>query len=98
MFTLSSIPTTAEVTGPAAEPVSLTEAKKHLEIASSDRTHDTQISALIEACRRKWENDTQQFLISRTMRVKLPYLCELQFPHRPVASVTSIQYYDSANT
>lgn len=98
MFTLSSIPTTAETIAPAAEPVSLTEAKKHLEIAGSDTAHDTQIANLIEAARRKWEHDTQQFLIQRTMRVKLPYLCELQFPHRPVSSVTSIQYYDSGNS
>lgn len=98
MWTLTSIPATAEVTRPAAEPLTLTEAKKHLEIAPSDDVHDSQISGLIEAARRKWEHDTQTFYITRTMRVKLPYLCELQFPHKPVSSITSIQYYDSGNT
>lgn len=91
------IPRAEEVTGPAAEPLELYEVKKHLEIASDDITHDSQLNGLIEAARRKWEHDTQHYLMTRTYKVVLESLREFRFPHHPVTAIGSITYYDLDN-
>lgn len=83
------------VTGPATEPVTTTEAKKHLEISGSD--HDGHVDRLIQAAREQWEHDTQQFLVSQTWRQYLDGCCEFRFQHRPVSAITSVTYYDSSN-
>lgn len=80
------------------EPITLAEAKQHLSIANGDTAHDTYVSSLIAAARQQWEQDTQAYLMQRTMVWKLPGLRELQFPHRPVTSIDSITYYDGANS
>ena len=59
MYHLTSIPTAVEVTGPVAEPVTLSEAKKHLELSLDESQHDSHLAALIQAARQKWEHDTQ---------------------------------------
>ena len=86
--------------GPASEPVSLTEAKKQLEIATADTTHDTHVGNLIEAARLQWEHDTQSLTVARNIVEKLedwPDDC-WRFYFRPVASIGSITYYDAANS
>lgn len=85
------------ITGPAAEPLSLTDAKKQLEIGSGT-DHDDQINALIEAARQQWEHDTQAYLIEQTWRLRLPGFYEFQFSHRPVTAVSSVTYFDTGNT
>ena len=98
---MSQVPSTVYrpelITGPAAEPVTLSEAKKHQEIGAGT-THDVQLAALIEAARQQWERDTERYLIQRTMRWTLGALREVQFPHRPVSAISSIAYYDGNNT
>jgi len=86
-----------EVTPPAAEPVTLAELKKHLEIPSGDTSHDDQLNALITAARQKWERDTQKFYILRTMKMEMDHFCQCKFPHEPIDSITSITYYDTGN-
>lgn len=86
------------VTAPAAEPVSRVELKKHLEIPTSDTTHDDQIDALIIAARQKWERDTQKFGIKRTMKIETDRFAQFVFPHEPIDSITSITYYDTGNS
>ena len=84
---------------PTTEPLSLTEAKKHLEITPSDDVHDAEIRRLIVAAREVWEHDTQSLTTSRTVIEKLdswPDDC-WRFYYRPVVSLTSVSYYDSAN-
>lgn len=98
MSSLSQIPKPRLTTAPVAEPVSLTEAKKQCEIATADTAHDDHLALIIAAVRQQWEADTQEHLIAQTWELKLPYFCELQFPHRPVASITSVSYYDSGNS
>lgn len=83
-------------TGPAAEPVSATDAKKHLEISGA--AHDYHVSLLIEAARQQWEHDTQEYLINQTWTLTTDSLMELRYPKRPVSSITSITYYDSGNS
>lgn len=84
-----------KTSGPAAEPVSLTEAKKQVEISGSD--HDAQLTILIQAAREQWEADTQRALIARTLTLKLDSFYEFNFPILPVASITSVTYYDTGN-
>lgn len=81
---------------PAGEPVSLTLAKKHLEVSGSD--HDAQIAHLIEAARRQWEHDTSRYSINQTWVLKLDMFYELRFNEQPVSSISSITYYDTANS
>lgn len=82
-------------TNPTSEPVSLTDAKKQVEVAGSD--HDDHLALLIEAARLQWERDTQRVLIEHTWVLKMDGFREFKFSERPVASITSVSYYDTAN-
>lgn len=86
------------VVAPAVEPVSITEARSHVELAASDSNHDTELARAIEDARQQWERDTSEYFITRTMRLTLDSLDEIQFPHRPVTAIASVKYYDSTNT
>lgn len=88
------------VTGPVSEPVTLTQAKKQLEIPASDTAHDDHITLLIQAAREQWEHDTDSAVIEQTWLVNAEcfYDDELYLPKRPIQSITSVKYYDSTNT
>ena len=87
------------VTNPTAEPITLSEAKKHLEIGVSDTTHDIQLASIIQAAREQWEHDTDSVTCYATLRVRLATWMDGQsLPRTPIHSITSIQYYDGANT
>lgn len=84
---------------PTSEPLTLKAAKEHLEIAQDDTTHNDHIYELITAAREVWEYDTQELTSTRTVTEILdnwPDDC-WRFYYRPVQSVTTIQYYDTAN-
>ena len=86
------------VTGPTTEPVTLSEAKKQLEIASSDTTHDVHLSALIQAAREQWEHDTDTVTCYQTLRLRIGSLYDgFTLLRSPIHSITSIQYYDGNN-
>jgi uncharacterized phiE125 gp8 family phage protein len=84
---------------PGSEPVSKTEAKKHLEIATGDTAHDDHVDDLIQAGREVFEYDTQSLLVSRTVVENLDFFPDecWRFYYRPVSSITSIKYYDANN-
>jgi uncharacterized phiE125 gp8 family phage protein len=87
------------VTKPTAEPVTLSEAKKQLEIASSDTSHDTHLSALIGAAREQWEHDTDSVTCFQTLRLRVASIFDgFKLLKTPIHSITSIQYYDGNNT
>jgi len=88
------------VTGPTSEPVTLTQAKKQLEISTSDTAHDDQLTLLIQAAREQWEHDTDSCCLTQTLSVTLEEWedDEIYLPKRPVQSITSITYYDTGNT
>lgn len=80
---------------PAAEPVTLAEAKTHLRVDNDDE--NSLITILIQAAMELVEQRTGRSLITQTRVAKLDYFpCgdTILLPNGPVASVTSITYYD----
>lgn len=99
MLTTTSL---SRTTGPSVEPVSRAEAKKQLELANADTTHDDAIDDYIIAAREQVEHDTgyscctQTFTLSMTEWPTKPAVIRL--PVRPIQSVSGITYYDSDNS
>lgn len=89
------------VSQPASEPVSLAEARRQINWADTDTTHDNELTLLIGAARNQWEDDTDTGLINRTYSFGMWGFptCGNSFSllRRPVSSITSIQYYDTDN-
>lgn len=87
------------VTGPTSEPITLAQAKKQLEISPSEADHDDHIELLIQAAREQWEHDTDSACLTQTWKVNFEtaYEDEIYLPKRPVASITSVKYYDTSN-
>ena len=82
-------------TAPAAEPVSVSEAKSHLRVDISD--DDTLIGTLITAARVHVEQHLKRALVTQTWELVLdgfPASPEIRLPMPPLASVTSISYTD----
>jgi uncharacterized phiE125 gp8 family phage protein len=90
------------VSEPASEPLTLKEVKKHLEIADSDGTHDDQLAGLIISARQSWERDTGRVTTSRTIVETFSQDAfngdAIQLVYRPVSSITTVKYYDTANS
>ncbi len=83
------------VTAPAAEPVSLEEAKLHLRVDSD--ADDDLVATLIEAARNNVEAHTSRALVNQTWDLKLdtfPPSHIFELPRPPLSSVTSITYVD----
>ena len=89
--------TIVEVTAPAAEPVSLVEAKAHLRVDISD--DDAYITSLIIVARRSCERIANQKFVQQTWNLIMdgfPGSQELELPKTlsPLLSVSHIKYYD----
>lgn len=85
------------ITGPAAEPVLLSEAKHHLRVDIS--TDDTYIEALIKVARETCETITRRALMTQTWDLVLDEFPEqdwISLPIPPLQSVTSISYTTEA--
>ena len=84
---------------PASLAVDLTLAKKQVEIAESDSTHDAQITKEIKRATDFVERWTRRALITQQWRLTLDCLDErIALPRPPAISVESVQYRDSNNT
>lgn len=84
-------------TAPASEPLSRTDVKNYLKIASVVTADDTLIDGQIVAARNIVQNYTGRKLITQTVTEKRDaFTLEKSFPLRwsPVTSVTSITYLD----
>lgn len=78
------------VTGPAAEPVTLDEAKAHLRVDGDDE--DDYITSLIVAARQAAEAYTRRALITQTWRhTGDRFSGTVTLPHQPVQSVASVE-------
>lgn len=84
------------VTAPTSEPVTLTEAKLHLKV--DDTADDNLITMLITAARQSCENYTWAKFFTGTYELTLDEFPDIiEIPLAPVASITSITYYNTAN-
>lgn len=85
-----------EISAPAAEPVSRTEAKLHLRVDVT--TDDTLIDSLIQAAREYVENYTRRSFVQRTYRADVDYFDdEIRLPFRPIIAISHIKYYTAAS-
>jgi uncharacterized phiE125 gp8 family phage protein len=85
-------------TQPVTEPLSLTDVKAQLAIASSDTSHDAVLAAMIQEAREAWEHDTETVLCHQSFRIRLDSIFNgFSLPKKPVSSITSIKYYDTNN-
>lgn len=83
------------VSGPASEPVTVSEVKSHARINTSD--DDTLISTYISAARILFERWTSRSVVATTWKMTLDsWVSPLILPRGPVTSVTKIEYYDTA--
>ena len=82
---------------PATEPVTLLETKKQLEIAAENSDHDAQLTRLIQAAREQVEHDTGYALVTQTWVQLFEDFSSLKLARSPVASVSSVKYYDLSN-
>lgn len=82
------------ITPPAAEPVTLTEAKAHLRVDHS--ADDVLISSMIEASRVYCEQFTARAFVTQTWEMVIDQFPpnDLMIPLPPLQSVTSIKYDD----
>lgn len=81
------------ITPPAAEPVSLTEAKSHLRVVNS--AEDADINRYIEVARDQVEMITRRALVTQTWELVLqafPASTVIKLPKAPLQSVTSVKY------
>ncbi len=84
-------------TAPATEPVTLTEAKAHLYVDTSN--DDTMITSLIVAARVYAENYTRRAFITQTIKARYDHFqsfFEMEKP--PLISVSSITYIDTTGS
>lgn len=83
---------------PAAEPISLTEAKDYLKVTTT--AHNDLITMLIQAAREEVEIYTGKRLVTQTIAQYFegfPSKSYFTIAVSPVQSITSIQYYDTDN-
>ena len=89
------------VTGPASEPLTLSEAKESLFIGDSETAYDTYITNLITASREYVEGQIWRPLITQTWALNLDKdevnSLIKNINKAPLQSVTSVQYYDENN-
>lgn len=84
------------ITAPAAEPVTLAEAKLHLRIDVTDE--DSYVTALIQAAREHAEHITERALVTQTWELALDAFParEIKLPRPPLISIVSVTYDDAA--
>jgi len=82
------------ITAPAAEPVTLAEAKAHLRVDHSDE--DTVIGAMISAARVYCEQWTARAFVTQTWELVLDEFPtnEIEIPKPPLQTIDSIKYDD----
>lgn len=81
---------------PENEPISLTEAKAHLQVEHT--SDDTYIGSCIAAARAHCEAMTGTRLVAQTVVMRTDRWADLErLPLAPITSITSIQYVDTAD-
>lgn len=85
------------ITGPAAEPLLLTDVKTRLSI--SDTHDDTDITSHIKAAREQAESYMRRSIITQTVELALDeFPEEIELIKGPVQSIASVKYLDTDGT
>jgi uncharacterized phiE125 gp8 family phage protein len=86
------------ISAPASPVVTTQEAKDHLVVDHTD--HDTMIQGLVSSATAIAENYTQSSFFTQTWELKLDKFPSdfIELRRGPVASVTSVKYYNADNT
>lgn len=85
-----------QTSAPAAEPVTLAEAKLHLRVDGGDE--DALIGSLVTAARQTCESASGRSFVTQTWKLTLDHFRGwlIELPRPPLQSVTSIVYVDPA--
>ena len=87
------------ITEPSQLAVSISDAKKQVEIGESDLSHDSHVTRLISSAIRDVERHTRRALINQTWRIsRQQFVQRIYLPRPPLQSVTSIKYIDINGT
>ena len=83
-------------TAPTGEPITLAEAKAHLNVDTDD--DNTYITTLIKVARLQFETDTGRAFVNRTYYLDLDDFPrgDLELPMPPLSTVSSVKYYSTA--
>jgi uncharacterized phiE125 gp8 family phage protein len=76
----------------------VSDAKKHLEIAESDKSHDNQLCKLIELAVENVQADSNRAVLTQVVSYRLdkfPSQRYIQVPYGKLASVTTLNYTDT---
>jgi uncharacterized phiE125 gp8 family phage protein len=84
------------ITPPAAEPITLEEAKMHLRVVEPDE--DALISTFIAAARGMLEQRTNRRLMAQTIEFALPTWGGFVIPTAPLVALGEISYVDATGT
>jgi len=85
-------------TGPAKEPITLSELKSRLRLSQTATEFDGELRQLLKAAVQRVEEETARRLLTQTVALKLddfPVGKELEIRLAPIQSLTSIQYIDT---
>lgn len=86
----------AVITAPVVEPVTVEALRAHARIATTE--DDPQIAAMLLIARKRAEDYLGRSLITQTREVYMDtFPMAIALPYGPVASVTSVKYYDTNN-
>jgi len=82
---------------PVVEPVSIEEARLHLDL--DDNYYDSQLQQIITVSRKRVEADSRRSFVNQTRVLQMdnfPGTVFIEFPTAPVSSVTHVKYYNAA--
>lgn len=86
------------ITAPAAEPVTLAEAKAHLRIENDVVIEDGLIQLLIQAAREQAEHETGRALITQDLQIVEAAKCRIPLRKPPFQEITSVVAIDDEGT
>lgn len=85
-------------TAPAAEPISLDEARAICRIDADIDEHDALLTLFIQVARERAEHETGRALITRALRLTVPATCRLVLRPAPLVAVSTVTLIDCDNT
>ena len=98
-MTATQFPSVTETTAPTVTPLTVAQCRPMMRLPSTETGHDDELESLLKAARDKLQDDTGITLINTTYTQEQPCFDEpIQLTRRPVSSITSIKYYDTANS